>query len=266
MPTIVPWAIPPDYLGAMRSGAALGLDRGRLNLGYANLAQNQEQDVNRLQLAYDQLAAQQGENQADREQRAAIASETLKERALESSLRLMELASRHAAASGHQKEALEAKKAADALRGDYQKGMLAIAQKRADTESRLGLEPELKELFPNSGVFLVRTGANQFQVIDRKKGVKEDLTPAQALSLIARQDAIAGNLENVAGTRKEAANTASQLREYVAEKYPNLLKPVPPQAGTGKSLTKEIAAEFLQQAGGDKEKARKLARDAGYVF
>lgn len=33
-----------------------------------------------------------------------------------------------------------------------------------------------------------------------------------------------------------------------------------------KKLTKEIAAQFLQEANGDKEMARKLAREAGYTF
>lgn len=37
------------------------------------------------------------------------------------------------------------------------------------------------------------------------------------------------------------------------------------QSGT-KRLTKEIAAQFLQQANGNKEMARKLAREAGYSF
>lgn len=40
-------------------------------------------------------------------------------------------------------------------------------------------------------------------------------------------------------------------------------KPATPQP---KVLTKEIAAEFKKQAGGDLEKARELARDAGYSF
>lgn len=41
-------------------------------------------------------------------------------------------------------------------------------------------------------------------------------------------------------------------------------KPTSPTAP--KVLTKELAAEFKKQAGGDLEKARKLARDAGYSF
>lgn len=50
MPTIAPWIVPPNYLEAMQSGAALGLQRsqigqqgaeaaGRLGLGYAQLGQ-----------------------------------------------------------------------------------------------------------------------------------------------------------------------------------------------------------------------------------
>jgi hypothetical protein len=43
-------------------------------------------------------------------------------------------------------------------------------------------------------------------------------------------------------------------------------RPSPAPAPTGKVLTKEQAAILVQQAGGDKEKARKLAREAGYQF
>lgn len=40
----------------------------------------------------------------------------------------------------------------------------------------------------------------------------------------------------------------------------------PVTATEQKTLTKELARDFLSQAGGDKEKARQLARDAGYTF
>jgi hypothetical protein len=40
----------------------------------------------------------------------------------------------------------------------------------------------------------------------------------------------------------------------------------PAVKGSAQKLDKETAAKFLQQAGGDKEKARQLAKDAGYSF
>ena len=48
----------------------------------------------------------------------------------------------------------------------------------------------------------------------------------------------------------------------------DLSQPIPQYDKTtkGKTLTRELAAEFLRRAGGDKEKARKLAREAGHTF
>lgn len=43
-------------------------------------------------------------------------------------------------------------------------------------------------------------------------------------------------------------------------------KPMSGAGGQGKPLTREVAAELLKQAGGDKAKARELARQAGYTF
>lgn len=40
----------------------------------------------------------------------------------------------------------------------------------------------------------------------------------------------------------------------------------PAPTGQGKTLSREKAADFLKQAGGDKDKARRLAREAGYTF
>lgn len=39
-----------------------------------------------------------------------------------------------------------------------------------------------------------------------------------------------------------------------------------PASGQLKPLTRDVAAQFLQQAGGDKQKAREIARQAGYSF
>ena len=39
-----------------------------------------------------------------------------------------------------------------------------------------------------------------------------------------------------------------------------------PQQGGGRPITPQIAAQFLQQAGGDKEQARAMARQAGFAF
>jgi seryl-tRNA synthetase len=42
--------------------------------------------------------------------------------------------------------------------------------------------------------------------------------------------------------------------------------PTPPKQGQGKVLTPDIARQILQEVGGDKEKARVVARQRGYTF
>ena len=47
---------------------------------------------------------------------------------------------------------------------------------------------------------------------------------------------------------------------------PQKRAPVPGAPSTSQPITAEIATQFLRQSGGDKEKARALARDQGYKF
>jgi hypothetical protein len=58
-----------------------------------------------------------------------------------------------------------------------------------------------------------------------------------------------------------------QPARTVTRKVPDQTTPITPpkvEAGSKGPVSKEQAREFLRQAGGDKDKARKLARDAGY--
>lgn len=69
MAQIAPWLQTPDYIGAMRAGAGIGLERARIDTGSAEAA-------DRLKLAYSQLAAQEdraAELAAQRQQHAAEA-------------------------------------------------------------------------------------------------------------------------------------------------------------------------------------------------
>lgn len=72
---------------------------------------------------------------------------------------------------------------------------------------------------------------------------------------------------------KDADKKIAELSRRIADtegKYKylgtNYLNPQPMPEASKKDLTREAAQEFLKQANGDKEKARKLARDAGYSF
>lgn len=59
MPTIAPWLVPPDYIGAMSRGAGLGLQARAQDIGEEEYAQRQAEAGDRLRLAYATLASQE---------------------------------------------------------------------------------------------------------------------------------------------------------------------------------------------------------------
>lgn len=133
MPTIPSWVNQPDYLGAMRSGAALGLQRreskDRLNLGYENLLQGREEATNRLQLAYDQLASQEQQRQ-----------DILEERRHETAARMAEQLRQHDALNLYRQSNAEHQRAQEmqaqdrlALSSRHNLAMEDVAQQNADT-------------------------------------------------------------------------------------------------------------------------------------
>lgn len=107
------------------------------------------------------------------------------------------------------------------------------------------------------------------QELERKKGL---MKPEQRQRYKAALDAV----ENTVSTRKdwEAAGVKTRA-EYDALKRREVdrtffgdapITPAPQSTPQSKPLTKELATKFLEQAGGDKNKARQLAREAGYDF
>lgn len=67
----------------------------------------------------------------------------------------------------------------------------------------------------------------------------------------------------VAETARKARLSEEALRKATAPKNP-LVSATP--TSESKKITKEIALEFLKQAKGDREAARKLAKESGYSF
>jgi len=138
-------------------------------------------------------------------------------------------------------------------------------------------QPEFKatveEIAP--GVKAAKLGPNHYQLLERP-GVQGSLD-AVTKTQIELWKADRKQLQSTLQTGKAAEKIQTQIKKQIdaldtkiidAAKSAAAAKSPPSQtsAPSSKSLTRESAAEFLQQAGGDKEKARKMARDAGFSF
>lgn len=64
----------------------------------------------------------------------------------------------------------------------------------------------------------------------------------------------------------EIAAIEASYRQQISQPNPNEAPPPPTQAQAGQTLTKEVAAQYLQAAGGDRAKAEQLAREDGWEF
>jgi hypothetical protein len=236
MPELPPWLTPPDFIGAMRSGASLGLQaRGQDRADEAQAFEEQS-SADRLKLAYDQLAKQE----------------------------------RVASMQAMQK--LQLGEAANALRaaheqalGEHYKEMQAKAQKMIE----------------------VQTASEQLRAAQANRHFNTDGTvteydPAQGTAEIIgtpkEKPTPPGTLEydkegNIIGARGAPGSASAKLiKENAATKKavedlpkagfhrPAFLGGKPPK------LTVEQARQFKAAAKGDKEKARQLARDAGFDF
>jgi hypothetical protein len=118
----------------------------------------------------------------------------------------------------------------------------------------LDLLPHYKSLFPR--------GITQVEF----KKLSEEGLPQVGLSAAANRARIQKFMN-----RAEKMLAKKQRLEQVREKYGYIPENAPSLIGeenekTGKELTIDMAAKFKKAAGGDKEKARKMAKDAGYDF
>lgn len=70
MATVAPWLIPPDFVGAMRAGAQLGLEQRQQDIA-------QSEAADRLRLAYDQLASEEQQRARETQSRMDLAKASL---------------------------------------------------------------------------------------------------------------------------------------------------------------------------------------------
>lgn len=302
---IAPWLRPTDVLGSIQAGVHAGLS-----------------------LRAQEQAAQ--EAQANREERAQLAADSLKERTLLSSMRMLELAADRAERAGYHKESVKAREAADALNATYHQGLLAAssrdaaqrashnaamekaAQQNADTnlaKSQQTFSPKVitvegKRLIFNekTGHFIpiedtdknqagtLLSGIKEFQTLLATPGATQDQKNQAGASLKALQDRY-NNLMNLptvtpaiparwdpqmlnpfhhlpgtpAVTNFPPRSASAALQPPPGP--PANIQIAPPSVSTSnKQLTPDMAAEFFRVAEGDAEKARAMAKEAGYQF
>lgn len=190
MPTVAPWLIPPDFIGAMRAGAQAGLEQRGQDIGASEAA-------DRLKLAYDQLASEE------------------QQRAKETQSR-MDLAKASLALRGHQMDML----------GQYRQGMIANAQQRMqDLADYRGKELEQKAALaemskrnihfaPNGEVIRVNDDGSVETLRQSDPKAKPWSFPdrAQYSNLLKQKSALQKQMGDFAGVDNEQAqNTYRQL-------------------------------------------------------
>lgn len=208
--TIPSWLELPNFVQAMREGAATGLAARRTDI-------DESQAADRLQLAYEQLAEKErasNELAAYRQQNAANALE----------LRQAQLESLNA----------------------YRQQQLENQAKRMEGGSAsIVTHPEVPGM-----QFLRNPSGSETPVVRPTKEVDQLRLAMQAQNMLPLK------------SNELPTDPSYQSRTNLAAK---VLQAVMPQEGT-KKLTKDQARDFLSQAGGDKQKARQMAKDAGFEF
>lgn len=117
----------------------------------------------------------------------------------------------------------------------------------------------IEEIAP--GVKAAKLGPNHYQLLDRPnvRGTPTQLEKVQ-------QEIWRGNLSALqrAKAKTPIPEEQQRIQTQIDKLERQMLQAAEPKED--KPLTKAQAQEFLKQAGGDRDKARKLARDAGHTF
>lgn len=197
--TLPPWLHPPDYLGAMRSGAEAGLATARIRQ-----AANEASD--RLGLNYSELAAHERQSNKSDKLRRELAAEALREHQNETLQRMAELSAQRAEASGHHREAEKAASAAQALRERTQ----AFREKQASLPTGEKLHHAGDKWF----VMDEKTGQPRV-VFDASKG-KSQVMITEEIPKVDAEDADPGNSGFLGfGKRPATPAIAAQRKQSV---------------------------------------------------
>lgn len=116
-------------------------------------------------------------------------------------------------------------------------------------------------------------GGAQFHPLPQPKPVVEgklsDVEKARIRQLEKRQASLDKELSGPSVLAQDAVpefKAQNDKKRAELESLNRQLSQIGQPAKEAKQLTADLAKQFLKQAGGDKAKARKLARDAGYTF
>lgn len=152
----------------------------------------------------------------------------------------------------------------------------------ADSRAARPLAPRVFEM--GNELISADPATGRTQVIHRQQKPQVEMTPRQKMEyadLLARrralQGGIAGSQINAEAIRALDERINNFFGERSAPPVPDIEPPSdvlgqidslvnPGRRRSGKQLTRELAEQFRQQARGDKELARRLAREAGYEF
>lgn len=129
-------------------------------------------------------------------------------------------------------------------------------------------EEFVPKVTPIEGGRTIQLGPQRFQY-------EPDRAPVMPPEVKAQQDILKGRLRALQtgpmGPFADKAAVADLERQIVEGSTnwmsrPNIPASAPISPTAARNLTRELAADFLKQAKGDKAKARQMARDAGYSF
>lgn len=270
MPIIAPWLQPANVLGAMQAGGSLGLQQRAANQRDAEMAQRamlaeqenaRQQAAAEMQLRYHYDSLQQARELAKADDEARNEqNKFLREQA---GLKL-----------------LQDKAEADALAA-YREGMLKNASERtAATQAAAAVRDgkpihvgkSLLQFDPASGGVKTLYTEPDRETIPMVHGVEIDPMTSAKISLRANDPLLnryLGTNAAMLGTNYVSRPTAKAPAQAVAEPVSDEVgdeEGGPAQPISAKPLDKATAAQFLKAAGGDKKKARELAKQAGYTF
>lgn len=251
MPYAYPnWIVPPDLAGEYARGAQLGMEQSRMQM--------QAEENQRAHLMEQQRLEVE---KAYKDQQLAMQKQELDQATKINQIKIQDAAQRMSAQKAYQ-DFVNAG-------GDPTEGMLKYGmQLGLDSSGFYNLAAKAaaakhpfvpSEMTTAGGTRLVQLSPNRFEVAptDNKKldePTKLDLQDAYRELDEARKAVVSDT--NPKHKEQNRLNVATALARVHSIVSPNSKLP----------LTKELAKQFLAQAKGDKEKARQLARDAGYDF
>ena len=226
---IAPWLQPPDFLGAMRSGAGLGLQiasqRSADQQAAARLRQAQESLFMQQQQQAQAAAERAQEFEANKQAQAASLAlqdrryqDTLDERAGEASAKLAQSAADAAERAGYKEEASKQAQAAQALRERHQTYLEKLAETKNDPENA---QLQVQEIGDQK--FAVNPKTGHFQLLN-----KEDKGPATSPNVfLAYGRELKKTIADPEASDEEKANARAQLAE-ANKKLRSLLSPDAP--------------------------------------